>query len=117
MTSRYLAVSRSDKVFFGFTRGFLPKLDIPADYNIDYLFFTFVPKIIHPRLISRLFCVRPVSSILCMLLLAGCAVEQNTILSNATGNLAAHYNGYYYARETNRGVEKIILKSLDDDHN
>jgi pentatricopeptide repeat protein len=52
-----------------------------------------------------------------MLLLVGCAVEQNTIVSNALGNLAAHYNGYYYARETNRGVEKIILKSLDDDHN
>jgi tetratricopeptide (TPR) repeat protein len=46
-----------------------------------------------------------------------CSPEQNTITSNAFHNLAAHFNGYYYAREEALAVEKTILKSLDDDHN
>lgn len=32
-------------------------------------------------------------------------------------NTTAHFNGYYYAREKTIEVEKIILKSLDDDPN
>jgi tetratricopeptide (TPR) repeat protein len=48
---------------------------------------------------------------------AGCSVEQNSLTSNGFHNLSAHYNGYYYAREDNRDIEKIVLKSLDDDHN
>ena len=32
-------------------------------------------------------------------------------------NTTAHFNGYYYAKEKTLEVEKIILKSLDDDPN
>jgi len=66
---------------------------------------------------SRLSYVFSAGCILVILLWAGCSVEQNTITSNAFHNLAAHYNGFYYAREKNHDVEKVILKSLDDDHN
>lgn len=51
------------------------------------------------------------------MLVAGCAIEQTSVTSNLYHNLTAHYNGYYYARETTLEVEKAILKSLDDDHN
>jgi tetratricopeptide (TPR) repeat protein len=47
--------------------------------------------------------------------LAGCSLEQTTVTSNFYHNLTAHYNGYYYAREKAVEVEKVILKSLDDD--
>ncbi len=50
-------------------------------------------------------------------LLLGCSVEQNNFTSNIYHNLTSHYNGYYYAREKTAEVEKIILKSLDDDPN
>ena len=50
-----------------------------------------------------------------MVLVSGCSIEQKSITSNIYHNLTAHYNGYYYAREKTREVEKIILKSLDDD--
>jgi tetratricopeptide (TPR) repeat protein len=53
--------------------------------------------------------------LLVMTLFSGCSIEQNTITSNAFHNLTAHYNGYYYAREKAREVEKTILKTLDDD--
>jgi len=46
-----------------------------------------------------------------------CSVEQNNFTSNIYHNTTAHYNGYYYAREKTNEVEKIILKSLDDDPN
>ncbi len=46
---------------------------------------------------------------------SGCSIEQNNITSNAFHNLTAHYNGFYYAREKAREVEKTILKTLDDD--
>lgn len=49
--------------------------------------------------------------------LSSCSVEQNNFTSNVFHNLTAHYNGYYYAREKTDEVEKIILKSLDDDPN
>jgi hypothetical protein len=52
-----------------------------------------------------------------MLLVGGCSIEQTSVTSNIYHNLTAHYNGYYYAREKTREVEKVILKSLDDDHN
>ncbi|MBX2900888.1 MAG: tetratricopeptide repeat protein [Cyclobacteriaceae bacterium] len=51
------------------------------------------------------------------LLIAACSVEQNTITANLYHNTAAHYNGYYYAREKTRDVEKLIARSLDDDPN
>jgi tetratricopeptide (TPR) repeat protein len=47
--------------------------------------------------------------------LSGCSLEQTTVTSNFYHNLTAHYNGYYYAREKAVEVEKVILKSLDDD--
>ncbi|MBX2914097.1 MAG: tetratricopeptide repeat protein [Cyclobacteriaceae bacterium] len=46
-----------------------------------------------------------------------CSVEQNTFTANIYHNTAAHYNGYYYAREKTREVEKVIARSLDDDPN
>src|SRR5258708_33668742 len=52
-----------------------------------------------------------------MLAWAGCSSNQNTITASIYHNLTAHYNGFYYAREKTREIEKIILKSLDDDHN
>lgn len=56
-------------------------------------------------------------SFLLALVLTACSIEQNTITSNFFHNLTAHYNGYFYAKEGAREVEKMILKSLDDDHN
>jgi tetratricopeptide (TPR) repeat protein len=52
-----------------------------------------------------------------LILLAGCSIEQNSITSNFFHNLTAHFNGYFYAKEGALEVEKLILKSLDDDHN
>lgn len=52
-----------------------------------------------------------------MAVLTGCSIEQNSLTSNFFHNLTAHYNGYFYAKEGAREVEKMILKSLDDDHN
>jgi tetratricopeptide (TPR) repeat protein len=55
--------------------------------------------------------------VLIALFVWGCSPEQTTLSSKAFHNTAAHFNGYYYAREEARAVEKTILKSLDDDHN
>jgi tetratricopeptide (TPR) repeat protein len=52
-----------------------------------------------------------------LLLLGACAPENNSIVGSAFHNLNAHFNGYYYAREEALAVEKLILKSVDDDHN
>jgi tetratricopeptide (TPR) repeat protein len=46
-----------------------------------------------------------------------CSLEQNTITSSIYHNTTARFNGYFYALEKTREIEKIILKSLDDDHN
>jgi len=54
---------------------------------------------------------------LVLILLAGCSVEQNSVTSNFFHNMTAHFNGYFYAKEGALEVEKLILKSLDDDHN
>ncbi len=51
------------------------------------------------------------------ILLAGCSIEQNTVTSNFFHNMTARFNGYFYAKEGALEVEKLILKSLDDDHN
>jgi tetratricopeptide (TPR) repeat protein len=51
------------------------------------------------------------------MLVAGCSIEQNSLSSKIFHNTTAHYNGYFYAKEKTREVEKVILKSLDDDHN
>jgi tetratricopeptide (TPR) repeat protein len=44
-------------------------------------------------------------------------VEQNTVTADIYHDLTAHFNGYYYAREKAKEVEKTIMKSLDDDPN
>ncbi len=54
---------------------------------------------------------------LVLITLAGCSIEQGTITSDIYHNLTAHYNGYFYAREGVREVDKMLLKTLDDDHN
>ncbi|MBI3482518.1 MAG: hypothetical protein HY015_06015, partial [Bacteroidetes bacterium] len=56
------------------------------------------------------------SLFLLLFALAGCSIEQGTVTSNIYHNLTAHYNGYFYAKEGVREVEKMILKSIDDDH-
>lgn len=48
---------------------------------------------------------------------AGCSIEQNSATSSFYHNLTAHFNSYFYAKEGALEVEKMILKSLDDDHN
>ncbi|MFM7428616.1 MAG: tetratricopeptide repeat protein, partial [Flammeovirgaceae bacterium] len=45
----------------------------------------------------------------------GCNIDQKSVTSNFFHNTTAHYNGFFYAREKTREVEKIILKTLDDD--
>lgn len=52
-----------------------------------------------------------------ILALASCGVEQTSITANLYHNTTAHFNGFYYAREKAAEVEKVILKSLDDDPN
>ncbi|MFN7330727.1 MAG: hypothetical protein ACK5UP_14610, partial [Bacteroidota bacterium] len=44
-----------------------------------------------------------------------CNIDQKSVTSNFFHNTTAHYNGFYYAREKAREVEKAILKTLDDD--
>ena len=47
----------------------------------------------------------------------GCSSNQNTIVGDLFHNTTAHFNGYFYAKEKTRAVEKVILKSLDDNPN
>jgi tetratricopeptide (TPR) repeat protein len=51
------------------------------------------------------------------LLIWSCAPDNTSVVGTAFHNLTAHFNGYYYAREEGIAIEKVILKSLDDDHN
>ncbi len=50
-------------------------------------------------------------------LLNGCSSEKNTWTSKAYHNTTAHFNGYYYANEEIRKIEKTIWSSLKDDYN
>ena len=50
-------------------------------------------------------------------LIVSCSLEQNTITASIYHNTTARFNGYFYANEKIREIEKVILKSLDDDHN
>ncbi|MFN8342354.1 MAG: tetratricopeptide repeat protein [Cyclobacteriaceae bacterium] len=56
-------------------------------------------------------------ALLLIIAVASCSTNQDTFTSNIFHNTTAHYNGFFYAKEKAREVEKIILKSLDDDHN
>ncbi|CAN5194753.1 hypothetical protein BH09BAC3_BH09BAC3_02330 [soil metagenome] len=55
--------------------------------------------------------------IVAALLWQGCSSNQNTVTSDIYHNTTAHYNGYFYAKEKVREVQKTILRSLDDDPN
>lgn len=92
---------------------FCTKIDIIANYNIDYLFFTFVSWNKPYLLVLRALFLLAIIS----LLTVSCSTEQTTVTSNIYHNLTAHYNGYYYAREKIREVEQTIQQSQDDDHN
>ncbi len=46
-----------------------------------------------------------------------CSSNQTSVTGDIYHNTTAHFNGYFYAREKIREVEKAILKSLDDDPN
>jgi len=59
----------------------------------------------------------PLAVLLVAFLLDGCSPNQNTLTASVYHNMTAHYNGYFYADEDVRKVEKAILESLDDDHN
>jgi tetratricopeptide (TPR) repeat protein len=50
-------------------------------------------------------------------LLEGCSSERDSWTSKAFHNTTAHYNGYYYAREEIRKIEKTLWSSLNDDYN
>lgn len=50
-----------------------------------------------------------------LLSLQGCSSEQTTVAGTLFHNTAAHYNGYFYAREKNREIQKLIWKNWDDD--
>ncbi len=50
-------------------------------------------------------------------MIVSCSLEQNTITASLYHNTTARFNGYFYANEKIREIEKVILKSLDDDHN
>ena len=53
----------------------------------------------------------------CFIGLCACSSEKNTWTSKAYHNATAHYNGYYYAKEEIRKVEKTLWESLTDDYN
>ncbi len=46
-----------------------------------------------------------------------CSSNQTSITGDIYHNTTAHFNGYFYAKEKVREVEKAIMKSLDDDPN
>jgi tetratricopeptide (TPR) repeat protein len=50
-------------------------------------------------------------------LLAACSAQKNTWTSKAFHNTAAHYNGYFYAREELKKIEKTIRDAQVDDYN
>lgn len=52
-----------------------------------------------------------------LLLATGCSPESNTWLSKGFHNTTAHYNGYYYALDEIRKIEKTIQNSNKDDYN
>jgi tetratricopeptide (TPR) repeat protein len=54
---------------------------------------------------------------LACILVFGCSSEKNTVTSKAFHNVAAHYNGYFYAREEIAKIEETIRKSHIDDYN
>lgn len=68
----------------------------------------------------KLYCLRghfySILIIVVILVLGSCSSEKNTWTSKAFHNTTAHYNGYYYARDEIRKIEKTIWSSLVDDY-
>ncbi|MCU0383203.1 MAG: hypothetical protein MUF68_03980, partial [Cyclobacteriaceae bacterium] len=60
---------------------------------------------------------KPIFFILITLFLLGCSSQKDAVMNKAFHNLAAHYNGYYYANEEITKVEKAYQKALKDDYN
>ena len=54
---------------------------------------------------------------LAALLWAGCSSQSNTVTSKAFHNTTAHLNGYWYANEEIKKIEKDNLKAHVDDYN
>jgi len=54
--------------------------------------------------------------LLMLLALTSCGVEQTSVTGNFYHNMTARFNGYFYAKEGVREVDKLFLKTLDDDH-
>jgi len=51
----------------------------------------------------------------CVLLLASCKTNKNTLIHRGYHNMTARYNGYYYATESiKEGVDKIASANKDD---
>lgn len=55
--------------------------------------------------------------LLVLVLLYACSPQNTSLAGKAFHNTAAHYNGYYYAREEVRKIEKTIWSSHVDDYN
>lgn len=49
--------------------------------------------------------------------LFGCSSQSNTLTSKAYHNTTAHFNGYFYANEEIKKIEKTIWSALIDDYN
>jgi tetratricopeptide (TPR) repeat protein len=54
--------------------------------------------------------------ILIAIVQGACSSEKDTWTSKAYHNTTAHYNGYYYARDEIRKIEKTLWSSLNDDY-
>ncbi len=58
----------------------------------------------------------PILFLVSMLYTAGCSPESTSPVSTSYHNLASHYNGYFYARESIRGIENQIRESIENDY-
>lgn len=61
--------------------------------------------------------LRYVATFLVLFLLNQCSSERNSFTSKAYHNTTAHYNGYFYAKEEIKKIEKTIWSGQIDDYN
>lgn len=61
--------------------------------------------------------LRYVAALGVLFLLNYCSSERNSFTSKAYHNTTAHYNGYFYAREEIKKIEKNIWSGMVDDYN
>lgn len=52
-----------------------------------------------------------------VIMLSACSSEKRTVVALAYHNTTAHYNGYYYAREEIKKIEKDVWAAMVDDYN